>query len=217
MISDVLDLDTTAVLSATEDLTREQRERDVDLLRLVLQWADLHADDPGEGRAPGSDQLIDFGGEGTPQVRGLRWGGGDRAAVRLVSIKHLAADALDLRHRMPLVWRAVQDLRIPAWVARKVAAMSRSLAKDPVVIVDAAVAATADQAPGRVLAIAEAKVIEADPGAHRARLAEDAAKVGVRLSHARPGDAIDAADGEPATRRVTSGCRPALPWGSTPR
>ena len=70
MISDVVDLDATAVLSAAEDLTREQRERDVDLLRLVLQWADLHADDPGQGRVLGSDQLIDFGGEGTPPVRG---------------------------------------------------------------------------------------------------------------------------------------------------
>jgi hypothetical protein len=202
--SDVLDLDATAVLSAAEDLTREQREREVDVLRLVLQWADLHADGPGEGRVLGSDQLIDFGGEGTPPVRELCWA--ELAIARqcaLVSIKHLAADALDLRHRLPLVWQAVQDLRLPAWVARKVAAMSRQLAKADVVIVDVAVAAAADQASGRILAIAEAKVIEADLAAHRARLAEDAAKVGVRLSHARPGDAIDAADGEPATRRVT--------------
>ncbi|MDZ5619837.1 hypothetical protein [Nocardioides bizhenqiangii] len=74
MISDdVLDLDAAAVLAATEDLTREQRARDVDLLRLVLQWADLHGDDPGEGRVLGSDQLIDFGGEGTPPVRELCW------------------------------------------------------------------------------------------------------------------------------------------------
>ena len=63
----------------------------------------------------------------------------------LVSIKHLAADALDLRHRLPLVWQAVQDLRVPAWVARKVAAMSRPVAKADVVIVDVAVAAAADQ------------------------------------------------------------------------
>lgn len=35
--SDVLDLDATAVLSAAEDLTREQRERELDVLRLVLR------------------------------------------------------------------------------------------------------------------------------------------------------------------------------------
>lgn len=119
------------------------------------------------------------------------------------------ADALDLRHRLPLVWSAVQHLRLPAWVARKVASMSRALAKDAVRLVDVAIAAAADQAQNRLLAIAEAKVIEADLEAHRARVAADAAKVGVRLSQARPGDAVDVSDGEPGTRRVT--CK--LPHG----
>ncbi len=201
---DVVSLDSAAVLAATEDVTREQRARDVDLLRLVLQWADLHGDDPGEGRVMGSDQLVSYGGDGTPPVRDLCWG--ELAIARqagLVSTRHLAADALDLRHRLPLVWQVVQDLRVPVWVARKVAAMSRVLTKDAVPLVDVAVAAAADQSPGRILAIAEAKVIEADVDAHRARLADDAAWVGVRLSHARPGDAVSETDGEPATRRVT--------------
>ena len=176
----------------------------MDLLLLVLHWADMHGDDPGEGRALGADQLIDFGGEGTPLVRELCWA--ELAIARqcgLVSIKHVAADALDLRHRLPLVWQAVQDLRLPVWVARKVAAMSRSLSKDAVGVVDVAVSAAVDQSPGRILSIAEAKVIEADLDAHRARVAADAAKVGVRLSHSRPGDAVNPVDGEPATRRVT--------------
>jgi hypothetical protein len=201
---DVLDLDAAAVLAATDELTSAQRAHDVDLLRLVLQWADLHGDDPGEGRALGSDQLVLFGGEGTPPVRELCWA--QLAIARQcgeISVKHLAADALDLRHRLPLVWQAVQDLRLPAWVARKVASMSRSLGQDVVGLVDVAVMAAADQSPGRVLGIAEARVIEADLEAHRARLAADAAKVGVRRSCARPGDAVDGIDGEPATQRVT--------------
>jgi hypothetical protein len=194
MTSDVLDLDATAVLTAAEDLTLEQRRQAVEDVRLVLQWADLHGDDPGEGRVLGSDQLLDYGGDGTPAVRELCWA--ELAVARqtgLVSMRHLAADALDLRHRLPLMWQ----------LARKVAAMSRSLGKDVVGVVDVAVAAAADQSPGRILSIAEAKVIEADVEAHRARLADDAAKVGVRLSHSRPGDAVDALGGEPATRRVT--------------
>ena len=204
MISDVHDLDAAAVLSAAEGLTLEQRRQAVEDLLLALQWADLHSDDPGESRVLGSDQLVQYGGDGTPQVRDLCWA--ELAIARqagLVSTKHLAADALDLRHRLPLVWQAVQDLRIPVWVARKVAAMSRSLGRDVVGLVDVAVAAAADQAPGRVLSVTEAKVIEADIEAHRARLADDAAKVGVRLSHPRPGDAVSVADGEPATLRVT--------------
>ena len=214
----MLDLDATAVLSAAEDLTREQREREVDVLRLVLQWADLHADGPGEGRVLGSDQLIDFGGEGTPPVRELCWA--ELAIARqcaLVSIKHLAADALDLRHRLPLVWQAVQDLRLPAWVARKVAAMSRQLAKADVVIVDVAVAAAADQAPGRILAIAEAKVIEADPGAPglgwprtRRRSVCGSLTRDQVMPSTRPTE-----NPRPAGSR--SSCRPAPRWGSTPR
>jgi hypothetical protein len=204
MIPNVLDLDPAAVLAAAEELTLEQRRQAVEDIRLVLQWADLHADDPGEGRAPGADQLVEFGGEGTPAVRELCWA--ELAIARhsgLVATKRLAADALDLRHRLPLVWQAVQDLRLPAWVARKIASMSRALGKDAIVLVDVAAAAAVDQAPGRVLAITEAKVIEADIEAHRARLAADAAEVGVRLSHARPGDALDLLDGQPATRRLT--------------
>ncbi len=204
MISDLLDLDAAAVLAATERLTLEQREQEVDNLRLALQWADLHSEDPGEGRALGADQLIDYGGEGTPPVQELCWA--EFAIARqagLAATRSLAADALDLRHRLPLLWEAVQDLRLPAWVARKVASMSRSLSKDAVGLVDVAVAAAVDQAPGRILSIAEAKVIEADLEAHRARLANDAADVGVRLSRPQRGTAVDALDGEPATRRLT--------------
>ena len=94
-----MSLDSAAVLAATEDVAREQRARDVDLLRLVLQWADLHGDDPGEGRVMGTDQLVSYGGDGTPPVRDLCWG--ELAIARqagLVSTRHLAADALDLRH-----------------------------------------------------------------------------------------------------------------------
>ena len=204
MISEVHALDAAAVLHTTEAVELEQRERDVDVLRLVLQWADIHSGDPGEGRVLGADQLLGFGGDGTPLVQELCWA--ELAIARqagVVATQRLAADALDLRHRLSLLWEAVQHLKVPVWVARKVAGMSRQLSKDAVGVVDAAVAAAVDQSPGRILAIAEAKVIEADIEAHRARLAADAAKIGVRLSHPRPGDAVNALDGEPASLRLT--------------
>ncbi len=203
MLSGVHDLDAVAVLTATERVVEERRHREVDELLLVLQWADLHGDDPGEGRVPGADQLLPFGGDGTPLVRELCWA--ELAVARragVIATKTLAADALDLRHRLPLTWQAVLELRIDAWVARKVAAMSRALSKDAAPVVDTAVAAAADQAPGRILAIAEAKVIEADPDAHRAKIAADAAKVGMRVPRPRPGAAIDTVDGQPATLNV---------------
>jgi hypothetical protein len=204
MISGFLDYDASAVLDATETLVRDRGELDVDDVRLIQHWADLHSTAPEGPRVPGGDHLSTYGGEGTPTVRELCWA--ELAIARgtsVVAMQRLAADALDLRHRIPLVWQAVQELRLPVWVARRVATLSRDLSKDAVVIVDVAVAAAADQAPGRVLRIAEAKVIEADPDAHRARLAKDAAQVGVTLARPKPGDAVSPVDGEPATGRVT--------------
>ena len=115
--------------------------------------------DPGEGRVLGADQLLAFGGDGTPLVQELCWA--ELAIARqagVVATQRLAADALDLRHRLSLLWEAVQHLKVPVWVARKVAGMSRELSKDAVGLVDAAVGAAVDQSPGRILAIAEAKL-----------------------------------------------------------
>ena len=200
-------LDATTVLAAAEAGVDAVRREDVADLRRMLEWADLHSEDPripGVPLLPGDDHLITLGGEGTPQVQELCWA--ELAIARrcgVVSTRNSAADALDLAYRLPLLWEATQDLRLPAWVARRVASMSRKLTKEQAGLVDAAVAAAVDQAPNRILTIAEAKVIEADLEGHRARLAEEAAKVGVRLSQPRPGDSVDDLDGEPGTRRVT--------------
>ena len=45
----------------------------------------------------------------------------------VASTRSLIADALDLRHRLPSWWQAVQDLRLEAWIARKAAVMTRQL------------------------------------------------------------------------------------------
>jgi hypothetical protein len=49
VISGLLDLDASAVLAASEDAEAELREREVDVLRLVLQWADIHSTEPVDG------------------------------------------------------------------------------------------------------------------------------------------------------------------------
>ena len=81
------------------------------------------------------------------------------------------ADVLDLEHRLPQVWRRVLDLECEVWVARKVAAVSpgRCLASRGQAVsgTDAvAEGCIGRETPGRVIALAEAKVIEADPHAH---------------------------------------------------
>ena len=86
--------------------------------------------------------------------------------VHTLSVRSAMADALDLRHRLPLTWARVRRGECEPWVARKVASMSRQLDQFQVRIVDGAVAdAIGGESPARVLELAQAKVIEADPTA----------------------------------------------------
>jgi hypothetical protein len=183
-------LDAAAVLAAAESTVRERRQAQVDDLLLVLAWADLHGHDPQQtpGAVPvrfGGDQLVEIGGDGTPWVQDLCLG--ELAIARqahVLSTRAVMADALDLRHRLPLTWAKVQQLACETWVACKVASMSRSLDRRQVALVDAAVAAAVACAPGRVLRIAEAKIIEADTQAHAERVAEQRRQRGVMVTPA---------------------------------
>lgn len=182
-------LDATATLAAAETALIQRRETQVHDLRLVLHWADLHSADPQlePGATPirrGGDRLVGLGGDGTPKVQELCLP--ELAIARrthALSTRATMADVLDLRHRLPRVWAQVLELACEPWVASKVARMSRRLDRDQVELVDLAVArAIGGESPGRVLAVAEAKVIEADTAAHIARLEEARRRRGVWLS-----------------------------------
>lgn len=182
------DLDPAAVLARAESTVVARRRAQVEDLLLVLRWADLHGDDPQErpGAVPvrfGGDHLVELGGDGTPRVQDLCVA--ELAIARqthVLSTRSTMADALDLRHRLPMVWAAVRDLRCETWVACRVASMSRRLTRDQVLLVDQAVAEAVACAPGRVLRIAEAKVIEADATAHEERVEEARRQRGVLLT-----------------------------------
>jgi len=205
----LLDLDATATLAVAEGEVAARRQQGVDRLELLLHWADLHSEDPQArpGAVPvsrGGDRLVRLGGEGTPKAAELCWA---ELAIALevgaVSLRNQAGQALDLRHRLPLVWALVKDLRIEPWVAQKVATITRPLTAEQATLVDAAVAAAVEESLGRILHLAEAKTIEADLEGYRARLAADERRTGVWLSRPRPGDLVDP-DGEPGTRRLSS-------------
>ncbi|MGB0099870.1 MAG: hypothetical protein WBP61_06280, partial [Nocardioides sp.] len=177
------------VLAATGAALAERRAAQVKDLLLVLQWADLHGADPQlePGAVParfGGDRLVELGGDGTPMVQELCVH--ELAIARQthpMSTRGTIADALDLRHRLPQVWAQVLELACEPWVATKVARMSRRLDRQQVEVVDLAVAAAiGGQSPGRVLAMAEAKVIEADTAAHAERLEEARRQRGVWVS-----------------------------------
>ena len=162
----VEDLDAAETLVAVESAVRDRRAVEVRELELVLHWADLHAHDPhddGQPRPPGGPRLVRIGGAGTPKVVDLPLC--ELAVARgqhANAVRSLVADGLDLRHRLPELYAAFREGRCDLWVVRKVASMTRHLDPAAAGLVDRAAAEAVDEGPGRLLAIAEAKVIEAD-------------------------------------------------------
>jgi len=206
------DLDQAATLAEIEDALQARRQACVDELLLVLQWTDLHSADPQTqpGAAPitqGGDKLITLGGEGTPAVSEFCFA--ELAIARQAGIqatRNLAADGLDLRHRLPLLFTQVHDLVVEVWVARKIATMTRTLSRDAAAFVDQAVSESVGLAPGRLLDLAQTTVIEADLEAHRRRVQTDATRTGVWFGWPRPGDLLDgqAGPGYAATAGLTA-------------
>ncbi len=124
------------------------------------------------------------GGEGTPKVRELCFVElGIARQTHALSARALVADVLDLQHRLPRTWARLEALAGDAFVARKVAAKTRDLPLTAVGLVDVAVAAVLGKvSPGRVLAIAEAAIIEADAAGHAERVAAEHRRRYVGLS-----------------------------------
>ncbi|MDP3893586.1 hypothetical protein, partial [Nocardioides sp.] len=190
-------LDADATLRRAARVLTERRACEVEDLRLVAHWAGLHGhlhttgderrdegvDERGR-RVKGAEQLVQVGGDGTPLV--AEFAIAELACLREVhpaSCRAATADVLDLHHRLPHTWKVVAALRCDAWVARKVAVMTRHLDRFAVGLGEQAVAASIGaESPSRVLTIAEAKTIEADTPAHRARLEEQRRRRYVSLS-----------------------------------
>ena len=197
MISDLSEATPEQLLHASEKSVRDARLLEVHKLELLLAWADHHSGDPqAEPDAVpvrfGGPRLITLGGDGTPEVQ-------DLALVEIAIARHegvlttrnALADAFDLRHRLPKVWAGVKAGRCEVWVARKVARWSRKLDRHQIRIVDEAVAAALDEAPARILTIAEAKIIEADPVAHAKRISDNQKTKGVWYPKPRPGAQVE--------------------------
>ena len=88
-----------------------------------------------------------------------------------MATQHATADTLDLIYRLPETWAVCLAGNADLHIARRVAKLSRHLPADRVGVVDRAVARVIGrESGGRVLAVAEAKIIEADPALHEERV-----------------------------------------------
>src|ERR687897_1842814 len=129
---EVGDLDPTGVLEAAAEAEQAERRAAFGKLQLAAHWADLHPATADTGvETPGGPALLadeSLGGEGTPAVAAftpepfaLALGMSPGAGAQLIG------DALDLRHRLPLLWKRVRRLEVPTWQARRVAQQTHRL------------------------------------------------------------------------------------------
>src|SRR4029079_7544079 len=123
---EVGDLDPTGVLEAAAQAEQAERRAAFRKLELAAHWADLHPanQDTGVETFGGPALMADesLGGDGTPAVAAFTPEPFALALGRSPSARaQLIADALDLRHRLPLLWKRLSLLEVPAWQARRVA------------------------------------------------------------------------------------------------
>lgn len=167
--------DAAATLSALEAAVDIRQDAEVRQLELACHWADQHSADPkrdADGRRTWSEnRLIRIGGPGTPRIQ--EFSIADFAIslrVHTGSATATIAAALDLRHRLPKLWARVVARQVTVWVAIKIAAMTRHLSAAAAAYVDDALAPyVAGESPGRLLELAAAKIIEADPDLDKER------------------------------------------------
>ncbi|GAA2127777.1 hypothetical protein [Nocardioides bigeumensis] len=118
------DLGPAALLDALATVDRRSRQAEADKLALAYQWAITHPATTQTGTSTwGGDSFLltdeSLGGDGCPGVEAFA---AEPLAVTLeispASARQLIADALDLRHRLPLCHAMVETLQVPAWKAR---------------------------------------------------------------------------------------------------
>ena len=143
------------VLQLAEEAEVKAREADRSKLRLATHWAERHRVDDVFKAAHWSDADVRdlceaIGGEGTPLVHEAAVT--PLAAALTVSARaamQLMSDGLDLKHRLPKTFEAVEELRLAPWRGRQIAQLTHRLSVEAAAYVDAEVAPVADTA-GRV-------------------------------------------------------------------
>ena len=133
---EVEDLDDVALLAAASEAERRDREVQLTKLRIAYEWCVRHPATAETGTATWGDAGLpglgdcdaSLGGDGTPEVAPfVAEELGAAMGVSTQSAMSLMADALDLRHRFPLLWAQVEDWHVAPYKTRRVAEDARSL------------------------------------------------------------------------------------------
>ncbi len=182
--NDLIELDAAGTLAAAEANEHILSSAENLRLQIAAHWADLNPGDViTESRISGAEHPARLGGEGTPTVGGfapaelgcvLRMS--DGSAARLIG------DALDLRHRLRLIWAAAQAGQAPAYQARRIATATRHLSFEQAIWVDQQLAPSLGAVSwSRLQTLLEAAIYEADPAGAEQQAAAAAQERFVRL------------------------------------
>ena len=199
---EVGDLDPAGVLAAAAEAELDERRAALRKLELAHQWAILHPATADTGvETPGGPALdvLDadesLGGDGTPAVAAFT---PEAFAVALgvspSSAAGLIADALDLRHRLPTLWKRVQRLELPAWQARRVAQQTRRLSREGARWVDDQLADRTGAGPIIVDRLVAQAIARFDPEEHEKREDRGKGSWDVGISHPAPAEFAGTSD-----------------------
>src|SRR5689334_17498684 len=196
---DVADLDATGLLAFLERHKLGARAEERDKLRAAAQWCVLHPATAYTGTATwGGASLLggdldgdeSLGGDGTPAVSAFApeplaatLGVASETGMKLI------ADALDLQHRLPRIWRLVKRLEVEPYKARHVAQATHRLSREAAAYVDEQLADRLPSCSWRAIETAVAHAI----ARHHPELLEQREKSGkqswhVTLRHPAPSE-----------------------------
>ncbi len=125
------------------DAARANRAAITDLeiqrLQLAVEWVLLHPGDEVDTTVPWAMRDLEIAGDGAPTI--------DEGAIAEFALaigvstdsgRNYLGDAVELKYRLPRIWKRVLDGRLPVWKARKIADATRSLPADGAAFVDRA-------------------------------------------------------------------------------
>lgn len=162
------ELDAAGTLAAAEANEHALITAEVRRVHIAAHWADLHSGDAVmNSRVGGTERAVRLGGNGTPTV--ADFASAELGCVLRISdgsASRLIADALDLRHRLHLIWAAAQYGQVPAHQARYIATATRHLTAEQAAEVDQQIApALGAVSWSRLQSLLEAAIVQADPDA----------------------------------------------------
>lgn len=170
-----------ALLAEAEANLTARRQAGAEQLRIAGQWAFSHRrtvrgpddDDRDTRRIGASGYPVE---EYAAAALAVTW------EIHPLAAQKLMADAIDLQARLPRTWTAVQQLRLEAWVARKITSLTKDLTVEQAHGVDEKIARHLGALPpGRLLTVVEARVVDADRPAAEAKWRQAATEHTVHL------------------------------------